>query len=190
MDKFYEVFKKGSIDGYKVTPLNSDDENRIQEFLLECEDYEILETGRGVEPGDARAMLTDLPPNKILADKYVFSVEQGGRMVAVLDIIQNYKAPGTWWIGLLLISPSMRGKGLGSLIVEYIFENLAENSVKEIQLAVLEENEAGRVFWKKMGFKHVETVYGRRHGLKVHNLLVMSRRVVRHRERQLVVAKP
>jgi GNAT superfamily N-acetyltransferase len=172
-----EVFK-GSIDGYQIVPLSVEDEDRIFQFLVECDDYQQMECGRPVLPEDAHACLFDLPPNKRLDDKFTFSVENDSHIIALLDLIRDYKGKNTWWIGLLLISPAMRGKGLGSQIIDYIARNLAAIGVREIQLAVLEENKTGYSFWQKMGFKQTEVVYGRRHGLKIHNLLVMARPLI------------
>lgn len=177
MTLFVDVFK-GSIDGYKIVPLSVEDEDRIYQFLVECDDYQLLESGRHVLPEDAHDFLFDLPPKKSLDDKFTFSVEKDSRIIALLDLIRDYKGKNTWWIGLLLISPSTRGNGLGRLIIDYIVKNLTVLGVREIQLAVLEENKDGYSFWEKMGFKQTEIVYGRRHGLKIHNLLVMSRPLV------------
>lgn len=175
------VFKRvfaGSINGYNVVSLTLDDEERIQQFLIECSDYQLLESGLPPQHGDARSFLFDLPPNKTLDDKYTFAIEKNSRIISILDVIRDYKAKDQWWIGLLLISPSMRGKGLGRQVINYIIENLSAFGVKEIQLAVLEENEAGFIFWQKMGFKQTKIIYGRRYGLKIHNLIVMSRPLI------------
>jgi len=174
MTVFQNIFI-GTVRGYEVVPLTVDDEERIQQFLIECSDYQMLESGRPVQPGDAHAFLYDLPPGKTLDEKFTFAIEKDTRIIALLDVLRDYKAKDSWWIGLLLISPSMRGKGLGRKIMDYIIKNLTRDGVREIQLAVLEENEAGLLFWQKMGFQQTEIIYGRRHELKIHNLLVMSR---------------
>jgi hypothetical protein len=41
-----------------------------------------------------------------------------------------------------------------------------------------------------MGFHQTETIYGRRHELKIHNLLVMSRPLGKSVHGELLVAKP
>jgi GNAT superfamily N-acetyltransferase len=189
MTVFEEIFS-GSIEGYEIVPLSVDDEERIQQFLVECSDYQMLESGQPVQPGDAHAYLFDLPPNKTMDDKFTFAIEKDTRIIALLDVLRDYKAKDNWWIGLLLISPSLRGKGLGRQIIDYIIQNLTRDGVREIQLAVLEENEAGLLFWQKMGFQQTEFVYGRRHGLKIHNLLVMSCPLGKPVRGQLLVAKP
>jgi GNAT superfamily N-acetyltransferase len=177
MTLFIDVFK-GSIDGYQIVPLSTSDEDRIHNFLIECEDYQQLECGRPVQPEDAHAYLFDLPPGKTLDDKFTFSIEKSGQIIALLDILRDYKGENNWWIGLLLILPAMRGLGVGRKILDFLVENMKRNGVKEIRLAVLEENKPGFQFWQKMGFKQIEVVYGRRHGLKIHNLIVMSRALV------------
>jgi len=174
MTVFQNIFT-GTIRGYEVIPLTVDDEERIQQFLVDCSDYQWMESGRPVLPEDAHAFLYDLPPGKNLEDKFTFSIEKDTRIIAIFDVLRDYKAKDNWWIGLLLIAPSIRGKGLGRKIVDYIIKNLIRNGVRTVQLAVLEENEAGLLFWQKMGFRQTEIIYGRRHGLKIHNLLVMSR---------------
>lgn len=176
MTLFVDVFH-GTIPGFRIVPLLPVDEDRIQDFLLECEDYQYMECGRPVQPGDAHAFLFDLPPGKSLDDKFTFAVEHNSRIVAILDLLRGYRVKNSWWIGLLLISPAMRGKGLGRRIVDYLVKNLSTIGVDQIQLGVLEENVMGLEFWQKMGFQLVEINHGRRHGLKIHNVLVMTRKL-------------
>jgi GNAT superfamily N-acetyltransferase len=178
MQRFEETFSKGTIPGCTIKPLFLEDEADIQQFLEECSDYKMIECGQPVQPEDARSFLLDLPPGKTLEDKFVFAIEKEARIIALVDVLMNYKDENIWWIGLLLIHPDMRGKGMGRQIVNFLRDNFIQQGVREIRLGVLEENIPGQIFRKRMGFNPVELVPNRQYGIKNHTVIVMSQQLI------------
>jgi ribosomal protein S18 acetylase RimI-like enzyme len=167
MTRFEETFSKGTIPGCTIRPLFLEDKTDIQNFLGECSDYKIMECGQPVQPEDAMSFLFDIPPEKTLDDKFVFAIEKEARIVALVDVLMNYKEENVWWIGLLLIHPDMRGKGMGRQIVDFLRENFIHQGVREIRMGVLEENTPGQIFWKRMGFNPIELIPNRQYGIKI-----------------------
>jgi ribosomal protein S18 acetylase RimI-like enzyme len=178
MKRFEETFSKGTIPGCTIRPLFLEDESDILHFLEECSDYKMMECGQPVQPEDARSFLFDIPPEKNLDDKFVFAIEINARIIALVDVLMNYKGENVWWIGLLLIHPDMRDKGLGRQIVDFLRDNFIHQNVREIRLGVLEENIPGQFFWKRMGFNPVELIPNRQFGIKNHTLIVMSKQLI------------
>jgi len=160
--------------GYLIKTLTFDDERDIQLFLEECEEYNMMESGRLPQPEDARFFLTDIPPQKDLSDKYCLAVEKDARIVALIDLVKNYPTSGIWWIGLLLIHPDYQGIGLGTTIVNAIFSWFSKEGVQKVRLGVLEENEKGFRFWQKMGFQEIDRKFNRSFGIKTHTVIVME----------------
>jgi ribosomal protein S18 acetylase RimI-like enzyme len=164
-----------SIPGYTVRRLASTDETKVQNFLEVCSDYGILENGRLPEAGDAKALLSDFPPTKSPSDKTVLAIEETKNVVALLDILQHYPDQQIFWIGLLLIHPDYRKKGLGKEIVNSLQTHLKLSMYSEIRLGVLEENHDGYGFWQRMGFKQIDLKPGRIFGQKTHTVIVMNK---------------
>ena len=98
-----------------------------------------------------------------------------GEMVAVLETYRHYPEEATWWIGLLMLAPRVRGQGLGQKIVEGFVEHAAKEGAQSIMLGVVEENLAAYRFWQKVGFELVRTTEPRPFGKKTQKVYVMGR---------------
>lgn len=127
------------------------------------------------QAGDGSSFLIDLPPGKTQVDKFAFILEKNDRIIGLLDIVRDYPANNIWWIGLFLIHPQFRGKGLGKQVVQMLCRSLQKYGAYEIRLGVLEENTSGYRFWQNSGFLQIETKPGRQFGNKTHTVFVMGR---------------
>src|SRR5262249_18419633 len=103
--------------GFHVVLLDESRIDLLQDLYARCSDFIRLVTGHAPRPTDARDLLRDLPPGKSSEDKYVLGFTQNsGLLVGVLDVVQGYPDPVTWYIGLLMLDPQERGQGLGEKI--------------------------------------------------------------------------
>ena len=106
---------------YNIRLLSGDDEIDVQALCERCSDFSELIEGRPPEKDAGKSILFDLPPDKELKDKYVFGVyKENDILIAVIDIIKDYKIAGEWMIGLLMIDPSERGNSLGRKLHDLI----------------------------------------------------------------------
>ena len=105
-----------NLGAHFVRPLGEDDIPLIQDFSVRCADYSRLVTGHSPDPGDARALLEDVPPKKTRDDNLVLGVfeKEGRNLVGVLATVRDYPEPDTLYVGLLLLDPTARGGGLGN----------------------------------------------------------------------------
>ena len=60
----------------------------------------------------------------------------------------------------LAVHPAHRRAGVGRALMEHVFDELGRNGVARVFLEVRESNQAGRVFYERLGF----TPVGRRRG--------------------------
>jgi ribosomal protein S18 acetylase RimI-like enzyme len=160
---------------YTFRRLTSLDEQSIQHFLETCEDFALLEGGISPQPGDGARFLQDNPPGKTLEDKFAFTIEKDKRIIALLDLVRGYPEENIWWIGLFLMDPEFRGRGIGRLVVQNLCDSIQQKGAKEIRLGVLEENQPGIRFWSKAGFSVLEIKPGREFGKKIHTVIVMQK---------------
>ncbi|WP_019230152.1 N-acetyltransferase [Sedimentibacter sp. B4] len=101
----------------------------------------------------------DIPPFIDSTRKHFISIYNiQNELVAVLDIIDGYSFQdannkNAIWIGLLEIDINRHNIGLGSLIINDLFDVCKNNSKTIVQLGVIKENINALDFWNKIGFE-------------------------------------
>lgn len=165
MDNFKNdsiVFEEGFSlrnNKYDVKTLTLADETRIQRLCERCLDYFLLVDGGKPEKGEGHSILSALPLNKELKDKFVLGTfNENGVLVALVDLIKDYKEVGQWTLGLFIIDPEARGQKLGENLHQTIKNSLIKFGASSIRIGVVEENFRGHSFWVKLGYKEIERV--------------------------------
>jgi ribosomal protein S18 acetylase RimI-like enzyme len=159
MTKNMDVKILNSQKEYSIRILNIGDENIVQVLCEQCPDY--FKIVKNEKPGkDAgHEILTDLPPGKNLSDKFVFGFfNADGKLIAVADVVRGWKDEDEWTIGLLLIHPAERGRGLGKTIHEFIKNFAKTNDAVKLRIGVVEQNIKAINFWTKQGYQKIERV--------------------------------
>lgn len=129
------------------------DTERLQRFLERCSDYYVSHEGWSTPSDAAEHELSGVPPGSDSADLHVFAMtDAAGDLVGVVQLLRDYPTGGTWWIGLLLVGPSLRGRGIGSRLLQYSFEFVRSRGGRHVRLAVSSNNAAAYEFWRAAGF--------------------------------------
>ena len=100
-------------------------------------------------------ILNDLhitPPGIDPSDKYYIGFYQGNTLVAVMDLIDGYPAPGTAFIGFFMMRKEFQGNQVGSAIIQETAAYLKTLGMTAIQLGIDKGNPQSTHFWKKNGF--------------------------------------
>ena len=100
-------------------------------------------------------------------------------LIGLADIIRDYPGVGDWWLGLLLIDPDYRGKGLGRQVYTAYESWAAKQGAQRIYLGVIEENHTAHRFWQGLGFKEIKRRPPTRFGDREHIVIVMMKAVNR-----------
>lgn len=106
----------------------------------------------------------EVPPFIDISRKHFISIcNIYNELVAVLDIIDGYSYQNknninAIWIGLLEIDINKHHLGLGSLIVNALFDVCKKNNKTIVQLGEIKENVKAFAFWSKMGFEAFKEV--------------------------------
>lgn len=159
---------------YNIRLLTGGNESDVQALCERCSDFSELIEGRPPEKDAGRSILFDLPPDKEIKDKYVFGVyKENDVLIAVIDMIKDYKEIGEWIIGLLMIDPSERGNSLGRKLHNFIKTWVSEEHGKSLRIGVVEENYRGYKFWCEMGYTELNRVK-MTYGNKEHTVIVMN----------------
>lgn len=87
------------------------------------------------------------------------SIRRQRKFIGVLKGRVQYRGSGSLWISSITIDPEYRNMGYGSQAVQLLLSNLKVSSdLKEVYLAVFEENLKGRRFWKKQEFSELHRI--------------------------------
>jgi ribosomal protein S18 acetylase RimI-like enzyme len=165
------------IAGHIVRVLTDADAGELDELHRRCADFVQLVEGRAPAGGDGLSVLRDRPEDASPEIKLTLGVYDGPRMVAVADLMRGYPSPDVWYIGLLLLAPETRRRGLGAAMLAAIAELARSNGASSLRIAVQSQNERGLTFWRRHGFVELKRVQ-QQNGALLNIVLVMGRRLV------------
>lgn len=137
---------------YAVRRLTDADASEIQDLYVRCTAFVELVEGRPPTSDEGRDLLHAKPPEVSDEDKLVFGLFEDGRMIGALDLLRDYPDPGTWYLGLLMLSPSTRNRGLGAQAYSATCKWVAANGGQAVRLVVQAHNDAALRFWERQGF--------------------------------------
>ena len=148
----------------------------LQPLLARCEDYHQLVYGRPATEDEARRMPLDRPPGLTPEQPHLLALrDMHGRSVGVLEGLRDYPSPGEWYLGVLLLAPEVRGQGRGEAVLRAYVDWMRAEGGRLLRLAAVEQNEAGRRFWARMGFQEEKWVGPLEQGLRMNRLVRMTR---------------
>jgi len=129
--------------------------------------YELVE-GEPASDATAAEILGPLTSEYALGTKHVWGVEDGDELVAVAELLQGHPSARGWYIGLLLVDPAHRGRGLGTRFCAAILDWITCQDGATVRLVVQQQNAGARSFWERQGFaveRELLKRSGRLHGL-------------------------
>lgn len=136
-----------------IRPLSpSTDLALAADLFSRAADYVMLEDG--VPPDDRRVIdfFEDRPPKVGTDSAAHFGLFEGTRIIGLLGMVFGYPEVTDAYIGLLLIDPAMRGKGLGVKALAHAEQVAKDRNAERLLIAVLDANPKGRAFWEREGF--------------------------------------
>ena len=136
---------------YDVRRLTDADAAEIQDLYVRCTAFVELVEGRPPVSHEGGDLLHAKPPGVKDEDKLVFGLFDNGRMIGAIDVLRGYPEPDNWYLGLLMLSPDTRNRGLGAQAYAATREWVAANGGKTIRLVVQAQNDAALRFWERQG---------------------------------------
>jgi ribosomal protein S18 acetylase RimI-like enzyme len=144
----------------KIISLDAEvDFARARDLCERAADYVQLEEGRAPDNAYVRKTLSDAPPVCGPHDIFLRGVERAdGSLAGIATSIRHFYEPGEWYMGLLMLDPSERGRGLGRTVAQHVINEARADGAPCIRIAVLDANPRGRKFWDSLGFSHEKSV--------------------------------
>jgi len=163
---------------YYVSKLEFEHCELLQKLFDRCADYAMIVEGESVSPTAAQEMFQAVPPGRSTDDKFVYGLlDRGGNILGVLEGMRHYPDESIWWIGLLMLAPEVRERGLGRKLVQSFCEYVHSEQGTAIMLGVVEENRSAYHFWQGQGFESVRQTEPRSFGRKTQKVYVMRKAV-------------
>jgi GNAT superfamily N-acetyltransferase len=139
----------------------------VQTLCETCADFFWLVDGKAVPREAGLDIFESLPPGRCIEDKFVYGLfNRQGNLEGVLEGLRHYPDEGTWWIGLLMLAPGARQHRLGPKVMQGFIEAVRLAGGTALQLGVVEDNQAGYRFWRRMGFEPLRVTEPRCFGEK------------------------
>lgn len=101
--------------------------------------------GRALTGGSASAVLR------------VYGHLRGLPRLLLLALFERHPAPGQLVMDGIAVDPGIRGRGVGSLLIEEVAAVAAEQHCREIRLDVIDTNPRARALYERRGFTAVRT---------------------------------
>ena len=139
------------LPGWEVRPVAESDVEAVAALLQTDPDYFAIE-GPQPSPASVREDMAILPPRCGMEQKHYLALWKEGAPAAVLDLVEGYPRERTLFVGLLFLSPALRGQGTGRQIMEAVLGAAKGAGLDSVRLACLMDNKAGHGFWRVLGF--------------------------------------
>lgn len=82
---------------------------------------------------------------------------RGLHRLLLLALFERHPAPGQLVMDGIAVDPGLRGRGVGSLLIEEVAAVAAEQGRREIRLDVIDTNPRARALYERRGFTAVRT---------------------------------
>ncbi|MFE4963887.1 GNAT family N-acetyltransferase [Streptomyces sp. NPDC056660] len=130
-------------------PLPSD-EGPLLDLFEACEDWFVAATGLPSGPGDVQSLFYGLPEGADPDDKVLLVLERDGVVSGLVDAVRNHPEPGAVAVGLFLLAPWVRGRGLGRALAESLLAHA--EGVSLVTAGVPPGWRSGECFLERLGF--------------------------------------
>jgi ribosomal protein S18 acetylase RimI-like enzyme len=153
------------VDDLRVVRLGAGDQVRLSALCAACTDFfELIE---GQPGGDATAagLLGPLEPPYADKARHVWGLERDETLIGVVELLQGHPLPEDWYVGLLLLHPAQRRRGLGAKVCAATVSWIRSHGGALVRLVVQKQNADARTFWERQGFsveREVVKQFGRR----------------------------
>ena len=122
-----------------------------------------------IRPNPAKADLKKREPVAVedlvkrLEHNHIYLIYEQGKLIGEMDYQIDPKhlykrKTGSAWIGINLGEESARGKGVGTLAMKYLEEQIKSHGLQRIELGVFEFNASALKLYQKLGYQEIARI--------------------------------
>ncbi|WP_165990296.1 GNAT family N-acetyltransferase [Streptomyces sp. YIM 98790] len=137
------------------------DEPAVLALYERCTDWFRRATGLPPGPGDVQSLYYALPEGADFDRKRLLVVESGaapgapGDIVGLIDAVLGHPGPDGCAVGVFLVDPRLRGRGVGRAVARRLLERAAAGGVRRVTASLVAGEEGGRALLTALGFRIV-----------------------------------
>ncbi|WP_162606050.1 GNAT family N-acetyltransferase [Jiangella aurantiaca] len=132
--------------------IEPDDEPGILELFAACDDWFEAVNGTPSAPGDVQSLFYALPEGASFEDKRLFTIRDGDKIVGLIDAVLGFPHRGAAAVGLFLIAPSHRRRGLGTAVANVLLTEAREGGLDTVTASAHDTWPTGQAFLRALGF--------------------------------------
>jgi GNAT superfamily N-acetyltransferase len=138
----------------RLVELGAGDLPALQALFERCTAFFQLVHGAPPRPDEAARWLAEAVPGKGPEDRRTFGLrDDEERLVGAVDVVRDYPAAREFWLGTMVIEPSIRGLGLGAWFHAQLLAWIRAQGARGVQLCVQKENPGAIRFWAREGYE-------------------------------------
>jgi GNAT superfamily N-acetyltransferase len=154
-----ELTDFGPEQAYATRLLAPPDLRALQALFERGHDYFELVTGAPPAADEAPRAFVAGPPQKSVNDKRVIGIFTADEtLVGVLDALTDWPESGEWTMGMLLLDPAHRRRGLGRATLAAYEHWAAAEGAQRVRTAVVAQHAEGIAFLEDAGYERVSTL--------------------------------
>jgi RimJ/RimL family protein N-acetyltransferase len=162
-----------------VKNLAINDADTLQQLYEKCADYNYLMEGRPPSATAALEEFTAVPEGKIQDDKCMLGIfNSQNELIGLIEGMRNYPEDKVWWVGLIMLAPAHRCKGLLYPLLKEFEQYIANQGMDYVMASIIETNSKVLRLWKRMGFKIVRQVERKQPNTTSHLYFIVRRKVL------------
>jgi GNAT superfamily N-acetyltransferase len=142
----------------RIVELGEVDLPALQALFERCAAFFQLVQGTPPRPDQAEHFFRrEVPAGAPPQHRTVFGLlDDEGRLVGAVDATRDHPVAGEWWLGTMVLEPTIRGVGLGAGFHAEILRWMRERGARGVQLCVQGDNPGALRFWAREGYEQTE----------------------------------
>ncbi|MFE7612322.1 GNAT family N-acetyltransferase [Streptomyces celluloflavus] len=135
-----------------VRPLRPEDEVGVAQLSAACDDYFVAATGSTALTADGQSMHYSLPDGADFYQKHLLVLMREDTPVGLVDAVEGHPEPTTCSVGLFLLDPQARGKGLGTRAAQHLLREAEARGTRHVTATCPRSWARGIAFLEQLGF--------------------------------------
>jgi GNAT superfamily N-acetyltransferase len=138
----------------RIVELGAGDLPALQALFERCSAFFQLVHGAPPRRDEAARWLAEVVPGKAAGDRLAFGLrDDEERLVGAVDVVRDYPTAQEYWLGTMVIEPSIRGVGLGAWFHAQVLAWIRSQGARGVQLCVQRQNPGAIRFWAREGYE-------------------------------------
>jgi phosphoserine phosphatase/GNAT superfamily N-acetyltransferase len=140
----------------RLVELGAGDLPALQALFERCTAFFQLVHGAPPRRDEAARWLAESDPGQAPGGRRAFGLlDDEGRLVGAVDVARDVPVPQEYWLGTMVIEPSIRGVGLGAWFHAQLLDWIKAQGARGVQLCVQRQNPGALRFWAREGYEEI-----------------------------------